>query len=219
MDPMTMAIGGEKVLSGIMGKRSASKARRQAKEQQAAALAFQKNQQQQALQQINLSQMGAMDRITAQGESGMGDTLSRLAGAGFNPGTGMGLGALRASKMDTRNALSQMASQMAAQRAAVFAGGQTSYPMIQPQAQGGQGAGTANMLEGLMGLIGPGGAPGTGAGPSLTLPMGSASNYGAMTGRAPGAMGQWGNYGPSPQTYGTGSVPLPAGFTGAKFVK
>jgi hypothetical protein len=156
MDPM-MAIGGQ-VLGGIMGKRSASKARRQAKEQQAAALAFQEQQQQQALAQIKLSQVGAMDRITAQGEGRMGDTLSRLAGSGFNPGTGVGLGALRATKMDTRNALSQMASQMAAQRAAVFAGGETSYPMIQPQAQTGQGAGAGNMLQSLMGLIGSGGA-------------------------------------------------------------
>ena len=153
MDPMTgIAIGGQ-VLGGIMGKRSASKARRAAAAQQAAALAFQKQQQQQALKHILISQQGGMDRIAAQGESRMGDTLSRLAGAGFNPGTGVGLGALRASKMDTRSAMANMASQMAQQRAAVFAGGQTSYPMIQHQAQTGQGQGLANlgMMMAMMG--------------------------------------------------------------------
>jgi hypothetical protein len=157
---MALAAGAQ-VLGGIMGKRSASKARKANAAQQAAALKFQKQQQQQALSQINLSQVGAMDRITAQGEGRMGDTLSRLAGSGFNPGTGVGLSALRASKMDTRNALSQMASQMAAQRAAVFAGGQTSYPMIQQQAQTGQGAGLMNLAM-MMSMMGGGKTMGAG---------------------------------------------------------
>lgn len=146
-----MAIGvgaamlGSSLLGGVMGKRSASKAARANAAQQAAALAFQKQQQEQALKHILISQQGGMDRIAAQGESRMGDTLSRLAGAGFNPGTGVGLSALRASKMDTRTAIANMASNMAQQRAAVFAGGQTSFPMIQHQAQTGQGAGLMNL--------------------------------------------------------------------------
>ena len=206
--PMALAAGGQ-LLGGIMGKRSASKARRQAKAEQASALAFQARQQKLRLQQLDFAQKGGMERIMAAGEGRIGDTLSNMVGKGFGIGSAVGQGMLRSTKMDTRNALSQMASQMAAQRAAVFAGGQTSYPMIQPQAQGGQGAGTANMLEGLMGLIGTGGAPGTGAGPSLTLPMGLASNYGAMTGRAPGAMGQWGGTG--------GGATMPTGFSDSSY--
>jgi len=179
-----MAIGvgaamlGSSVLGGVMGKRSASKARRANAAQQAAALAFQKQMRQAALKQIDLSQVGAMDRIAAQGESRMGDTLSRLAGAGFNPGTGVGLSALRASKMDTRNAIANMASQMAQQRAGVYTG--QSFPMIQHEAQTGQGQGIAN-LGMMMAMMGGGGG---GAGPTGGA-FGGAAPFASTVGPAP----------------------------------
>ena len=182
MDPMTIAAGGQ-VLGGIMGKRSASKARKANAAQQAAALAFQKQQQQSALKHILISQRGGMDRIAAQGESRMGDTLSRLAGAGFNPGTGVGLGALRAAKMDTRSAIANMASQMAQQRAAVFAGGQTSYPMIQHQAQTGQGAGIAN-LGMMMAMMGGGGGSGSTGFSGAAPPMSDVGAHQAAYGQS-----------------------------------
>mgnify|MGYP003148726139 CR=1 FL=1 len=203
--PAALAAGGQ-LLGGVMGKRSASKARRQAKAEQASALAFQARQQKLRLQQLDFAQKGGMERIMAAGEGRIGDTLSNMVGKGFGIGSAVGQGMLRSTKMDTRNAIGQLAANIAQQRAGVFAGGETSYPMIQPQAQGGQGAGTANMLQGLMGLFGSGGA---GAGPSLTLPMGLASNYGAMTGRAPGAMGQWGGTG--------GGATMPTGFSDSSY--
>lgn len=150
------------------GKKEARRARQANQRQQDEALAFQKEMRDAALGEISKMQEGAYERILAAGKSRRGDALQSLAASGWSPGSSLGLSLNRAFAMDERNSLTNLASQMAGQRAAAYQG--QSFPMIQHDTSAGarmQSAGYGMIGSALKGLAanwgtsGPASPPGT----------------------------------------------------------
>lgn len=124
-----MAAGG-----AVLGASEARSARKANEAQQAAALAFQKQNTERALRFLKQGYQGSRERMVGAQEAARGDLLASLARGGFSDTSTVGLGAQRAQAMDTRNALAALHSQYQAQRAAALQG--QSYPMIQYQSSG-----------------------------------------------------------------------------------
>jgi hypothetical protein len=109
--------------------------------QQAAALKFQRQMQKKQLAEIADMQKGATEKILASSKRTRSNVLEKLAQRGWDPGGGVGLSAMRSGARDETNALSNLASQMAAQRQSVYTGQE--FPMIQHT--GGQATSAAGM--------------------------------------------------------------------------
>jgi hypothetical protein len=131
------------VHGAIQGGKAAKAAGAANAAQQAAAMAFQKGMRKKQLRAITKHQKGATQQILASSKRSRATTLEKLASRGWDPGGGVGLSAMRSGARDETNALSQLASQMAAQRASVY-GGQE-FPMIQHDAGAGASGGYALM--------------------------------------------------------------------------
>jgi hypothetical protein len=150
-----MTVGG-----AIMGDQAEKKAGRANKRQQDQALQFQQFQLKRSLQDINKGGKGAIEGIMGGRESAQGNLMAALARGGWGDNSAMGLGAMRAEAMDTKNAIGDIHRQMAMARAAARQGQE--FPMIQHTAsQAGAGLmGAGGQMIG-MGMWNKGqGAPG-----------------------------------------------------------
>ena len=140
------AMGGYSIFEG---KRQADKAAAATQAERERALRFQRRMRKRALRQINKMQKGATEKILASSARARGDALTALATGGWDTGSGQSLAMRRAGQRDEANALTNLASAMAGQRAAVFSGQE--FPMIQYDT----GAG-ARMAEQGWGMLGSG---------------------------------------------------------------
>ena len=143
---VSTGIGG---LGVIEGKRQADKAADANQAERERALRFQRRMRRNALRQINKMQKGATEKILASSERARGDALTALATGGWDTGSGQSLAMRRAGQRDEANALTNLASAMAGQRAAVYSGQE--FPMIQYDT----GAG-ARMSQQGWGMLGSG---------------------------------------------------------------
>ena len=127
---------GAGVYAAKEGKKEAERARRANMTEQEKAMEFQAEMREKTLGEIDKMQAGGYERILASGQRQRGDALGSLAARGWDPGSSLGLSLGRSYARDDRNAISNLASTMAGQRAAAY-GGQ-SFPMIQHDTGAGQ---------------------------------------------------------------------------------
>ena len=134
----SVAMGAYGMSEGAKATKAANAANRA---EQAAALKFQRQMRKKQIAAIDEMQEGSEQKILASSKRSRANVLEKLAGAGWDPGGGVGLSAARSGARDETNALSSLASQMAAQRQAVYTGQE--FPMIQHT--GGQATSAAGM--------------------------------------------------------------------------
>lgn len=140
------------VVGGIMQGRAAKKAARANKAQQAAAMAFQKEQTQASLKEASKAFRFGREATLAESEAAKRDVEASLEARGMDAGGTIGLGAKRAASADAAKNISQLYANIGQMRAGLYQG--QSFPMIMEQGPQGNWAADAARLGMMMGDTG-----------------------------------------------------------------
>ena len=140
------------VVGGIMQGRAAKKAARANKAQQAAAMAFQKEQTQASLKEAAKAFRFGREATLAESEAAKRDVEAGLEARGMDAGGTIGLGAKRAASADAAKNISQLYANIGQMRAGLYQG--QSFPMIMEQGPQGNWAADAARLGMMMGNTG-----------------------------------------------------------------
>lgn len=140
------------VVGGIMQGRAAKKAARANKAQQAAAMAFQKEQTQASLKEASKAFRFGREATLAESEAAKRDVEASLEARGMDAGGTIGLGAKRAASADAAKNISQLYANIGQMRAGLYQG--QSFPMIMEQGPQGNWAADAARLGMMMGNTG-----------------------------------------------------------------
>ena len=140
------------VVGGIMQGRAAKKAARANKAQQAAAMAFQKEQTQASLKEASKAFRFGREATLAESEAAKRDVEASLEARGMDAAGTIGLGAKRAVSADAAKNISQLYANIGQMRAGLYQG--QSFPMIMEQGPQGNWAADAARLGMMMGNTG-----------------------------------------------------------------